>query len=216
MITNFFVGRNDFYGITDEMVLEKASGINLEKENYDFCYSNYGYAILGEIIETIYDTDYTSLINDFVLRELGLTNTKVSDQAGDLGNYWDWKEDDAYLAAGAITSNINDMLSYAQMQLESNSYFLECHKSLVSIDASTKNYKIMDIHMDEIGMAWIIDNENGIVWHNGGTGDYNCYLGFHKETGTAVVILSNLLPNYRIPATVLGVKLLKENAYDGN
>lgn len=79
MITNFFTGRNDFYGITDEMVLDKAGGINLEKESYDFCYSNYGYAILGQVLEAVYDTDYTSLVNDFVQKELGLTNTKISE-----------------------------------------------------------------------------------------------------------------------------------------
>ena len=59
-------------------------------------------------------------------------------------------------------------------------------------------------------MAWIIDNENEIIWHNGGTGDYNSYLGFNAETGTAVVVLSNLPPSYRIPATILGIKLLNE------
>ena len=31
----------------------------------------------------------------------------------------------------------------------------------------------MGIYMDEIGMAWIIDNENGIIWHNGDTEYYN-------------------------------------------
>ena len=69
---------------------------------------------------------------------------------------------------------------------------------------------MMGIHMDEIGMGWIIDRENGIIWHNGGTGHYNSYLGFNPETETAVLILSNLSPNDRIPATVLGIKLLKE------
>ena len=64
--------------------------------------------------------------------------------------------------------------------------------------------------MNEIGMAWLIDNKNGIVWHNGGTGNYNSYLGFNFETKTGVVVLSNLAPNYRIPATLLGVKLLLE------
>ena len=64
--------------------------------------------------------------------------------------------------------------------------------------------------MDSIGLAWISDEENGIVWHNGATGDYNCYLGFCPESGTAVVILSNLALSYRIPATVMGVKLLTE------
>ena len=42
------------------------------------------------------------------------------------------------------------------------------------------------------------------------TGHYNSYLGFSPETGTAVVVLSNLSPNDRIPATVLGVKRLLE------
>lgn len=102
------------------------------------------------------------------------------------------------------------MLQYAQIQLEDNSYFGGCHETLKSIDASTDSYKTMGIFMDEIGMAWIIDNENGIVWHNGGTGDYNSYLGFKPESGDAVIILSNLSPNYRIPATVLGTKLLSE------
>ena len=69
---------------------------------------------------------------------------------------------------------------------------------------------MMGIHMDEIGMAWIIDNENGFIWHNGDTGHYNSYLGFCPETGTAVVVLSNLSPNDRIPATVLGIKQLQE------
>ena len=57
---------------------------------------------------------------------------------------------------------------------------------------------------------WIIDNENDFIWHNGGTGHYNSYLGFCPETGTAVVVLSNLSPNDRIPATVLGIKQLQE------
>ena len=55
-----------------------------------------------------------------------------------------------------------------------------------------------------------IDGESGVVWHNGGTGDYNSYLGVDIDKGAAVVILSNLAPDCRIPATVLGIKLLDE------
>ncbi len=210
MISNFFMGRNDFCGITKEMVLDKTSNLNMDRKSYSFTYSNYGYAVLGLVLEAVYDTDYTTLVNDFLQNGLELTNTKISDKNGDLGDYWDWEEDDAYLSAGAITSNISDMLSYAQMQFKNNPYFEQCHKSLKTINASTKDYKTMGINMDEIGMSWIIDKENDIIWHNGGTGDYNSYIGFNLETETAVVVLSNLTPNYRIPATVLGVKLLKE------
>ncbi len=40
----------------------------------------------------------------------------IFDGSGDLGNYWDWKPGDAYLSAGAVTSNVTDMLAYAWMQ----------------------------------------------------------------------------------------------------
>ena len=210
MVSNFFKGRNDFYGVTKEMVSDKAGHLNMQKASYNFVYSNYGYAILGLVLEAVYETEYTSLLDDFAQNELGLTSTHISDKSGDLGKYWDWKDGDAYLSAGAVTSNIEDMLLYTQMQLEGNSYFSECHNSIKTINASSEMYKTMGIHMDEIGMSWIIDCENDIIWHNGGTGNYNSYLGFRPQTGTAVVVLSNLAPNYRVPATVLGVKLLLE------
>lgn len=210
MIANFFKGRNNFYGITKEMVLNQVGNLNMDKDSYNFVYSNFGYAVLGLVLEAVYDTDYTTLVNDFAKNDLGLADTKVSDKNGDLADYWDWKENDAYISAGAITSNISDMLLYAQMQLESNPTFIECHNSLKTINASNKDYSAMGINMDEIGMSWIIDNGNGILWHNGGTGAYNSYLGFNIENQTAVVVLSNLDPNCRISATMLGVKVFAE------
>ncbi|HSN65746.1 MAG TPA: serine hydrolase, partial [Fusibacter sp.] len=137
--------------------------------------------------------------------------THIADESGDLKNYWDWKVDDVYLSAGGMTSTILDMLDYAQLQLSDDGVFASCHESLSVIKASTDAYKSMGINMDEIGAGWLIDRENDIIWHNGGTGDYNCYLGFQPENEMAVVILSNLAPDYRIPATVLGVKIMSNN-----
>ncbi len=209
MSSNFLYRRNDFYGITKKMVLNKASAIDLPADEHPFHYSNYGYAVLGLLLEKVYQKDYRVLMNQFIEEDLQLKNTRISDKNGDLSNYWDWKENDAYLSAGAITSDISDMLAYAKMQLEEDNYFKQCHESIKEINASTEEYKMMDINMDAIGLAWIIDKENNIIWHNGGTDNYNSYIGFNLKKGTAVVILSNLPPGYRIPATVLGVKLLK-------
>lgn len=210
MVGNFFNGRNDFCGISDDMVQNRLSKLSVSNEDHAFKYSNFGYATLGLILESVYGEEYSTLMNRFVQDELGLQNTQISDGSGDLGNYWDWHEGDAYLSVGALTSNISDMLAYAQLQLSDEGSIVDCHESLARIDASTESYMKMGIFMDEIGMGWIIDRKNSIVWHNGGTGGYNCYLGFNSKTGTAVVILSNLAPNYRIPATVLGVKLMQE------
>lgn len=209
MISNVIHDRNDFHGITKEMVISKAGEISLPGE-YGFKYSNYGYAVLGVVLENVYGSDYKTLMNQFLQTELGLSNTQISEQNGDLGKYWDWSGDDAYLSAGAITSDIEDMLAYAQMQLDKYEYFADCQVSLKAINATSEQYKMMGINLDEIGMAWIIDNEKDIIWHNGGTDDYNSYLGFDPKTGIAVVVLSNLPPSYRIPATVLGIKVLDE------
>ncbi|MDO5016592.1 MAG: serine hydrolase domain-containing protein [Eubacteriales bacterium] len=209
MIGNFFSGKNSFNGVSREMVLARARSLDLDQENYDFKYSNFGFAVLGLVLEAVYESDYTALLNDYVQNDLGLSATKISEQDGDLGKYWDWQLHDAYMPAGAMTSDIEDMLRYAQMQLN-DPRFGPCHKSLKTIDDSTETFRALGINLDEIAMAWIIDKENGFIWHNGGTGHYNSYLGFCPETETAVVILSNLASGYRLPATVLGIKLLQE------
>jgi hypothetical protein len=102
------------------------------------------------------------------------------------------------------------MLVYAQLQLDQDERVKDCQKSIKVIDAATDKNKLLDVRMDEIGMAWMIDRTNNIIWHNGGTSNYNSYLGFDPISGTAVVVLSNLSPDYKIPATVLGIKALKE------
>ncbi len=49
-------------------------------------------------------------MNEYILEDLKLQHTYISDGTGDLNGYWQWKEDDAYLAAGAIISDIEDMM----------------------------------------------------------------------------------------------------------
>ena len=214
MIRNKLTGRNDYYGISEETVQKRAGRTRQRFSTYGFKYSNFGYAVLGLILESVYGEDYSVLLNRFISDELSLADTHVSSGDGDLGRYWKWKDDDGYISAGAVTSDIEDMLKYAKLQLDDEGIFLYCHYPQKEIGATTSAYDAMGIRMDEIGMAWIIDDVNGIIWHNGGTGHYNCYLGFIPDKGIAVVVLSNLSPNRRIPATVLGPKLLAELADD--
>ena len=108
------------------MVLEEAKKHDITKDAYDFTYSNFGYAVLGLVLEELYQQNYSDLMNTFLQQDLYLMDTKLSDKTGDLYHYWDWAEKDAYQSAGAITSNITDMLSYAQMQLSGDPLFAQC------------------------------------------------------------------------------------------
>lgn len=209
MTGNFFAGRNDFCGIGDSMVLDTLAKTDIPAGAHGFGYSNFGYAALGLVLEKTSGTEFTRLMNDFT-QELGLENTHISDGSGDLGRLWDWTAGDAYMSAGALVSDIEDMLKYAQLQLDGEGVFARCHESMAVVNASDAKNRKLDINLDEVGAAWIIDRENGFIWHNGGTGDYNCWLGVCPETQTAAVVLSNLPPGCRLPATVTGVKLLKE------
>jgi CubicO group peptidase (beta-lactamase class C family) len=209
MISNFLYGKNDFNGISELMLVERLGKVNLDNSDHSFKYSNFGMATIGAVLEQIYDEDYSTLMNDYIIEDFGLANTKISDSSGDLENYWEWSESDAYMPAGALLSNITDMMQYVQIQmLEKPEYLSIAHEALAEVNASTETYKKMGIRIDAVGAGWMIDNENNIIWHNGGTGNYNSYIGFDKENQIAVVILSNLSPSYRIPATVMGIEIL--------
>ena len=192
------------------MLLSRLRALSVEGGARPFAYSNFGYATLGYALETVYGVEYSTLMNRFVQEDLGLTRTQMADGSNAPPNGWAWMAGDAYLAAGGLISDIGDMLAYARMQLENGALFAACHEPLADIDATTERNAKLGIRMDEAASGWMLDRERGFLWHNGGTGHYNCYLGVHPASGAAVVILSNLAPNDRIPATVLGVKLLEE------
>lgn len=215
MISNHLNGRNDFYGVSKDMLLNRLNKLNTGNGEYGFKYSNFGYATLGLVLESVYGKDYTTLLNDFISGDLGLGHTGISKTKGDLDNYWDWADGDAYIPAGAVTSDIEDMMRYAQLLMNDDEHFGRCREKLKMINASSGMYKSMDINMDSIGMGWMIDEKNGYCWHNGGTGNYNCYLAFDAENQLAVVVLSNLPPAYRIPATVTGAKYMQEISQHG-
>ncbi|MDO4322655.1 MAG: serine hydrolase domain-containing protein [Lachnospiraceae bacterium] len=203
--------KNPFQGITAEAVVQEYQETKLkEGKEYGFEYSNYGFALLGLMLEQIYDTDYTSLLNKYLQSDLGLKNTYVSNGDADFDGNWIWENDDAYISAGAVVSDITDMLLYAEAQLGGDPMLTMCHQALKQVNAADKWERMGGFGINEIGMSWMIDQENGIIWHNGATGMHTSYLGFCPEKNTAVVVLSNLSQNEDIETTTIGFKKLME------
>ena len=211
MVNNFFSGENSFYGVSRSSVRRSIGKAHLQDHAYPFSYSNFGYSVLGLLLEQVNQMRYTDLANLFVQQELGMLHTRISDGTGNLDGYWNWAEDDAYIPAGAMISTADDMAIYARALLRGKpESLLQVQSPLAKINATTAQLAELGVRMDSIGAAWIIDDEHGIIWHNGGTSNYSCYLGFDPVRQIAVVILTNLAPDYRIPATVLGAKLMLE------
>lgn len=200
---------NDFYGISKNQILSKVKSISLEDKDYPFEYSNFGISVLGLVLENIYNDDFTNLMNHYILNELKLPNTKVTKQSGNLYNYWKWKDNDGYIPAGSIISNIEDMASYLNIFLSNEiEYSSNTYTKIKDINANNATYEKMNIRLDGIGMTWIFDDKNDIIWHNGATTNFNSYIGFTKDKQKGVVILSNLNTNDKISMTVIGAKIL--------
>ena len=210
MISNFLHGqKNDFYGIGVETLKKQISKHIVKDKEYPFNYSNFGISVVGIALSNIYNKDYASVMNDFITSDLGLEHTKISDSSGDLKGYWNWKSDDGYIPAGAIKSTIGDMLKYVNLHMTKGIPYLALgHQEVAEINATKKQYEKMNIRMDAAGIGWMIDKQNNIIWHNGGTSNFNSYIAFDPKNQVSVVILSNLSPNYRIPVTVMGARLI--------
>lgn len=211
MIGNKFNQDNDFYGISKEDILNKVKSIKLEDKDYEFEYSNFGISVLGLALEEVYNKDFTTLMNDFITDKLQLKNTQVAIGKGNMDRYWNWKKGDGYIPAGAIISNIEDMAKYLQIYLSrEEQYIVNSYNSKKEINVSNYMYNKLDINMNKVAMAWMIDSKNNFVWHNGATSNFNSYIAFNKEKNIGIVILSNLSPNKKIPTTVIGSKIMKE------
>lgn len=158
-------------------------------------YSNFGSALAGSIAAEVESEGeaYETVMNKFIQSELKLKNTRVGG-TGDLSNYWEWKNHDEMMAAGAILSDVEDMLAYGKMNLEHTpSYLGHAH---VPLGEFQEDY--------QIGYFWLIDRENDIIWHNGELGmntedgeevGYQAFLGFSPSRNKVVVILSNVIAN---------------------
>lgn len=211
MIGNELKRRNDFYGISKADILNKVSEVSLEDKDYSFTYSNFGISVIGLVLESAYGKDYVTLLSDFLVNELQLTNTSVASCRGSLSGYWDWKRDDGYIPAGAVISDITDMASYLKLCMEAEeTYLRRPFERLQSIDGNNFFYTKIGIYLDEIGMTWIHDTKNHIIWHNGGTSNYNSYIAMNEEGTKGIVILSNYGPDKKMPVTVIGAKLMQE------
>ncbi len=210
MIANRLRGeKNDYYGISVAALDKKLTNIRLKDFDYAFLYSNFGYSVLGRILSKVQEQEFPALMQSFIEQDLKLENTHIPLQANNLPRSWNWAKDDAYIPAGALVSTIGDMLQYVQIHLDGNIPYLDvASQPTKDIQETTKNYEKMGIRIDSITMGWMIDEKNNFYWHNGATSNYNSYIAFDMDTQVGVVILSNLAADYRIPATLIGARLI--------
>lgn len=160
-------------------------------------YSNFGYGLLGHLLELKTGKPYETLVREIVCAPLAMSNTVIElsaaqkerlapghDPKGNIVPNWDF----AVLApAGAFRSTANDLLKFVGANLENEPTAISRALTL----AQERHYKEM---AGGIGLAWqIVDPVEGQKWHwhNGGTGGYVSFVGFDRTNQVGVVLLSN-------------------------
>jgi len=160
-------------------------------------YSNIGVGLLGVILQRVYGRSYEEMVVSQICRPLGMYDTRVTIREQDSvffakgydfsGNYNSpWNLPAAFAGAGAIRSTAGDMLKYAQANL--GGVAGELGKAIQMTHDST--FSQGDL---VLGLAWhyIRPGEERVLFHNGGTGGYRCYLAIHLKLQFAVVVLAN-------------------------
>ena len=89
-------------------------------------------------------------------------------------------------AAGAIESDMHDMLTYLKANLAAPDGVL----GHAMADAQRPRVIIGD--QMRIGLIWQTNVRFGMTWHNGETGGYHAFIGFDRGARRGVVLLSNV------------------------
>lgn len=155
-------------------------------------YSNLGVGLLGHILSKVAESDYETLVKNRITEPLGMTDTRIkldSELKGRLAighdsllnpvSNWDIP---TLAGAGALRSTAIDMLKFLKANLDQD------ETELSKVMATTHQPR-----ETMFGMGWVTTSKHDrtITWHNGGTGGYRSFIGFDKDRGRAVVVLSN-------------------------
>lgn len=197
----------------DDMI-KMLEGSSVKDGSYDFEYSNFGAGLVGTATTNEIDENlsYQEAMNIFIKEELGLSDTTVGD-IGDFKDNYLWNQNDEMMGAGAIVSTIPDLLKYGKRYLSNDPKydFLDlCEKSVGTVNDTY-----------DIGYFWLIDKEEGFIWHNGEvafdneegkTVGYMSFVGISPKKDKVVVILNNGISydGDNALTDILGYLLMKE------
>ncbi len=160
-------------------------------------YSNLGFGLLGVALATQSRQTYAALVEQGVLRPLGMSESGVSTtaamrahlagghtQTGKPSKPWDL---DALAGAGAMRSTASDMCRYLRANMgvvwsPLNAAMKMAQQPRADLDQQTR-----------IGLAWmtLTSPKGSVVWHNGMTGGYASFMGFTPDGRRGVVLLAN-------------------------
>lgn len=206
---------NPYVDYTKQHMLEFIQYHTMRRDvGAEYEYSNLAQGLLGSILEDVYGMTYEELVIEKIAKPMGMQKTRVtfndemkSNLALPFNNGQQVKNWDipALAGAGAIRSSTADMVKYVKASLGLQEY--QDNNSLARTHQPRHDKAPGDL---SVGLGWHIRHgENGdIIWHNGGTGGYRAFAGFHPDSRRGVVVLTNCT----VSVDDLGINLLDSSS----
>lgn len=154
-------------------------------------YSNFGMALLGIAQARAAGADsWPRLVTERLFRPLGMTHTRIitagsAEPTGLASPRWDngrhavpWTSDGFAAAGGATRTTARDLARFASAVLDG------------SAPGASAVQQVTGSGERRSGLAWIIESEPAVTWHNGGTGGTSTMLALDPQAGRAGIALA--------------------------
>jgi len=195
MLKRQFYAPVDFY-MDHKKIIWFAKQKKLQDKNYEYSYTNYSFALLGHGISQVAGKQFVELMEKFIKQDLGLDNTIFgTNRDGILSGYVNnvnvgnegLGKGDCTAPAHFLTSNAEDLLAFARMNIEENPQYLGLCHNIYPI-----NKKEFGIEYD-IGLGWVYFKEKKPCrfFMSGGSEGFTSAISFVKEKNFAMAILTN-------------------------
>lgn len=194
LILSGYAHKNPYENCTVKTVIKSLERRRFLKPKERYGYSDFAFAILAAIAETITKKPFSLLFEEFIQKDLGLINTnvevdpKLRTPPAIKGNrilpFWVWKKENPYIAGGGMVSNIEDVLRYVALQIESEEPYITLAHTVCE-SSKIKN----DNHLMCIG--WHTYKRSNQLWHVGGVGTFRASVIINKKRRLGVVVLGN-------------------------
>lgn len=189
-----YARKNIYENCTAEKVISCLERRRFLPSSTRYGYSDFAYAVLAVVAETVTKTDFSSLLENFIKEDLNLKNTTVelnpktrrpvAVRGGKILPFWVWNRNNPYLAGGGMVSNLHDMIHYLALQIESDlPYIKEAHTVCENSRLKRDNHLMCT--------GWHSYKRSNQLWHVGGVGTFRSSIIFNKKRRLGVVVLGN-------------------------
>ncbi len=194
LILGGYACKNPYENCTIQTVIKCLEHRRFSKQRVRYGYSDFASAILAAVAEAVTKKPFSVLFEEFIQKDLGLKNTTVVEdckgrtpqaaKGKKILPFWVWKWDNPYIAGGGMVSNIEDLLRYVALQIESDKpYIVSAHTVCEESEQKGSN------HLMCIG--WHTYKRSNQLWHVGGVGTFRTSIILNKKQKLGVVVLGN-------------------------